>query len=141
GSEMVDETDSVAPSRPSSHAVFDAATADDNISAKPTTPSTEPKKRRPGPRTKRTPETMENIRAGVAAGLPVEIAARRAGVGKSAFHDWQNRGIQALDKQCKGQVLSNRERDCREFVMMLRDAYAERLALLAERLYAEATNH
>ncbi|HEY5173591.1 MAG TPA: hypothetical protein VIK54_17845, partial [Acidimicrobiia bacterium] len=108
---------------------------------KSTTPATKAKKRGPGRRAKLTPETLEHIRAGVAAGLPMEFAARLAGVGKSAFHNWRNDGELALDKQSKGQVLSDRERARLDVVIMLRDAHAERLAILHEKLDAEATNH
>lgn len=141
GSEIIDETVRHSPSVSNPHDGDDVTAFEDDASATARTPSTKMKKRRPGRRTKRTPETLEHIRAGVAAGLPMEIAARRAGVGKSTFHDWRNDGELALDKQSKGQVLSDRERGCLDFIIMLRDALAERLAGLHEKLDAEATNH
>lgn len=141
GSEMIDETELAAASQPSSHEIVDVTTTDDNISATSTAPSTKAKKHGPGRRTKVTAETLENIRAGVAAGLPMEVAARRAGVGKTAFHNWRNDGELALDKQSKGQALSPRERRGLDVIIMLRDAVAERLAALQEKMDAEATKH
>jgi hypothetical protein len=141
GSEAADEADRTSRSVPNAHDDCDATTVEDDVSATSTTLSSKVKKRRTGRRPKLTPEALKNIRAGVVDGLPLEVAATRAGVSKSTFYAGLNDGELALDKQAKGQALSDRERRGLEVKNMLQDALAERLARLQEKRGAEATNH
>ena len=83
GLEVAHEADRPEHSRPDSHGRHSGEDADDNGPALNTASALTARKRRPGRPTKLTPETQEKIRAGVARGVPGELAARCAGIGKA----------------------------------------------------------
>ena len=96
--------------------------------------------RRRGRPSKLTRQTQDKIRAGVAAGLPVEVAARSAGIAPSTVYEWRQIGAQALATRSDDRVLSDRERACLEFEILLRQAEAEHLAGLQAMVAKVATN-
>jgi hypothetical protein len=89
---------------------------------------------------KLTPQTREKIHAGVVAGLPVEVAARSAGIAPSTVYEWRQIGTQVLATRSDDRVTSDRERACLEFELLLRQAEAEHLADLQARVAKVATN-
>ncbi|MDP9334398.1 MAG: hypothetical protein M3Q30_14005 [Actinomycetota bacterium] len=139
GSEDVDDNDGPTVTVRSAGEDRDVTAATASAMSRMAPPDVEGRKR--GRPTKLTPETQEKLRAGVAAGIPIELTARSVGVGASTVHGWREIGERALATRSEDQVLSDRERACLDLVIVLREAEAEYFAGLQAMLVTAATNH
>lgn len=139
-SEDVDDIDAEQVSEPNVSDERDVTAADDDM---PATPADEVAggQRKPGRPTKSTADVQATICARYAAGVPIELAARSAGISPSTLYNWKATGERALARESQGLSLTERDRACLDFVVALSEAEAEHLAGLRAGLVAAATSH
>jgi hypothetical protein len=135
-----EDVDAEQVSEPDAGDERDVTTADDDAPATPADEGAGGQRKRGRP-TKLTADVQATICARYAAGDPIELAARSAGISRSALYSWKATGERALARESQGLSLTERDHACLDFVVALSEAEAEHLAGVRALLVNAATSH